>query len=163
MYSKLILQELEEDESKKPKQAMRKHDQGVSGRQEPLRLGAEFLKSQGVSHCERHQIDCSHPSQRTGCALPLGELPRTIRVGPSRPEQDRDRMPAMPFQDGGCRMIARDDKYIGLKLKESGDAPIQLFQRCHLALKVAVLPRPVGSLEVNVEKVVSAKICSQNP
>ena len=63
MYSMLILQELEEDESKKPKQAMRKHDQGVSGRQEPLQLGAELFESQGVSHCERHQIDRSHPSK----------------------------------------------------------------------------------------------------
>ena len=54
MYSILIQQELKEDEPKKPKQAMRKHDQGVSGRQEPLRLRAELFESQCVSHCHCH-------------------------------------------------------------------------------------------------------------
>ena len=61
MYSMLILRELEEDESKKPKQAMRKHDQGVSGRREPFVLRAELLKPQGVGHNHRHQINRSHP------------------------------------------------------------------------------------------------------
>src|SRR3972149_10276614 len=108
---------------------------------------SELLESQGVSHRQRHQIDSPHFPIRPNRALLLGEPAHATKAAPSRPDEERDRMPAMSTQNGRRRMIARDDEHIGSQIEKGGDALIQLFQRCNFPIEVTVLSCPISPFE----------------